>query len=165
MQGPADLNYGLKIGYGVSDRYTVKLRYEHLRSPDVMNPFRDLFPDANAIYLDIDYFEIENKFALKRPGRAISVPITYYSMGAFSLDPRFYFTFENSRKTVEFSVIPKVHVFLGPTAYVMPGVSLGLGLSKDFSKWAFRPEVGWDGFVAFGAAFTYRLLDVRRNKE
>jgi hypothetical protein len=44
----------------------------------------------------------------------------------------------------------------------MPGISLGFGVSSDLDRWAFRPEVGWDGFLAFGAALNYRLSSPRK---
>lgn len=164
--GYSNMNYGLKLGYGVDDRYTIKVRYEHLKTPDALGPFRDLFPDADPIYLNVDYFEIENKIGLKKPGRAFGLPVAYYSVGAFSFDPRFYFTFQNKKKTFEFTFIPKMHIFFGNPPYVMPGISLGAGFSSDFQRWAFRPEIGWDGFLAFGAALTYRLVNpARKEKE
>ncbi|MBL7851985.1 MAG: hypothetical protein JNN04_13875 [Cyclobacteriaceae bacterium] len=163
--GFTNLNYGLKLGYGVDERYTVKVRYEHLRTPDVIGPFRDLFPDVNPVVLDMDYVEIESKIGLKKPGRAFGLPIAYYFTGSFSFDPRFYFTFQNAKKTFEFTVIPKMHIFFGSTPYLMPGISLGAGFSSDFQRWAFRPEIGWDGFAAFGAAFTYRLVNPARKKK
>lgn len=155
--GMTNMNYGAKVGYGISDNYTLKIRYEHLNSPDIAGPFRDILGSITPVQLQIDYIEIENKIRLKNPNRAFGLPVAYYSTGAFSFDPRFYITIPNERNTVEFSFIPKMHIFFGDGAFFMPGLSLGLGLSKDLDRWAFRPEVGWDGFFAFGAALTFNL--------
>ena len=163
--GLTNLNYGLKLGYGITDRYTMKLRYEHLKTPDMLGFVRDLVPDADPVYWEMHYFEIESKLALNRPGRTIGLPIAYYSTGAFSFDPRFYFTFKNSRKTVDFSFIPKVHMFFGDEPYLIPGISVGFGFSSDLDRWAFRPEVGWAGFFAIGVALNYRLSPPRRKEE
>lgn len=166
-----NVNYGLKLGYGLTDWYTVKLRYEHLRTPDILGPFRELAPGANSEIFDINYLELESKISLKSPGRAFGLPVAYYSTGAFysanafSIDPRFYFTFQNAKKTAELSVIPKMHIFFGSTTSVMPGVSIGAGFSSNLQRWAFRPEIGWDGYLAFGAAFTCRVWAPERKED
>jgi hypothetical protein len=154
--GSTNMNVGGKLGYGITDKHTIKFRYEHLTSPDILGGF-DLFgTSTRRIAMEVDFYELENKFRLKN-GHAIGITAAYYSFGVYSFDPRYYMTFSNDRNTMEISVIPKVHVLVKKKTSYMPGVSLGFGFSNDLDRWAFRPEIGWDGYLSAGAALTINL--------
>lgn len=60
-------------------------------------------------------------------------------------------------KTGTITLIPKVHVLVGKSGSLVPGLGVGFGISTDLDRWAFRPEVGWDGYFALGAALTVNL--------
>ncbi len=147
-------NFGGKIGFGLTDVHTLKLRYERLQPTAVRYQFsgsayENRTPAAN-------YFEMENKFKTGRRS-AFGLTIGYYSFNILSIDPRYYITFANPENTFEFTLAPKVHIFVKERASFMPGLSLGFGLSSDLDRWALRPEVGWDGYVSYGAALTINL--------
>lgn len=157
----SNTNYGLKIGYGVSDNHTLKLRYERLNeAPRVQQT--GLFGDFNRAKHSYDYIELENKFRFKNSNIALAIPIAYYSFGIFMIDPRMYFTIPNESNTFELSIIPKAHIFLGESIKVMPGLSLGFGLSSDLDRWALRPEIGYDGYLSVGAGLTFNLSSKKK---
>lgn len=150
-------NYGAKIGYGITDDYTLKLRYEHITTED-QQWFTDIFGTSYPFRLEMDYVEIENKIHFSDTWGAVGIPISYYTnLNIFSFDPRYYFTFSNRKNSLEASIIPKVHLLFAKNVAFMPGLSIGFGLSSNLDRWAFRPEVGWDGYVSFGAALTFNL--------
>jgi hypothetical protein len=147
-------NFGGKVGFGLTDEHTLKLRYERLRPVSVEYQFSGSSYDSQMPA--VDYFEMENKFKTGRRS-AFGLTLGYYSFKVFSLDPRYYITFSNPENTFEFTLAPKLHIFLGEQTSFMPGLSLGFGLSSDLDRWALRPEVGWDGYVSYGAALTINL--------
>jgi len=150
-------NFGVKVGYGIKEWYTMKFRYERL----VVKTDYDFGISELSEITDnwaVNYFELENKFKLLNNNIALGIPLGYYSMksgnsadGLFSIDPRVYFTFSNKTNKFEFNLIPKLHIvitdgFVG----ALPGISLGFGFSSDLDKWALRPEFGYDGNFSFG---------------
>jgi hypothetical protein len=152
-------NFGFAVGYGVSDQFNMKLRYERINS-DYSFMFQNNQIDIKEL---ANYFELSNKISLKKDKIALSIPIGIYQLSEESglgnnifgiLDPRLFLTFSKS-KTFEFNVIPKVHISLGDEITFMPGINVGLGLSSDLSKWAIRPEIGFDGYLTVGVGANY----------
>ncbi|MBL7847247.1 MAG: hypothetical protein JNL40_07250 [Cyclobacteriaceae bacterium] len=155
--GMTNENYGAKIGYGITDDYTLKFRYEHIATPN-QQWFMDIFGTTYPVKLEMDYYEVENKIHFSDSWGAVGIPISYYSrLQVFSFDPRYYFTFSNRKNTLEASIIPKVHLLFAKNIAFMPGLSIGFGISSNLDRWAFRPEVGWDGYASYGAALTFNL--------
>lgn len=155
--GLTNSNYGAKLGYGITDNYTLKFRYEHLTVPSQEWLVNILGPITTS-EVGLDYFEVENKIRFRNSRSAIGLPIAYYSsIDLFLFDPRWYITFPNQKNTFEVSVIPKAHIFIGEEIVGTPGLCIGMGFSSDLDRWAFRPEAGWDGYFSFGAALTFNL--------
>lgn len=147
-------NYGAKVGYGLSDEHTLKLRYERLQPAYARDQSLSLF---TVNYSEpVDFFEFESKLKTGRRSAA-GIALAYYSFDVVSVEPRYYITFSNPRNTLECTLTPKLHVFVSQSISVFPGLSFGLGLSSDLDRWALRPEVGWDGYVSYGAALTVKL--------
>ncbi len=174
--GTANLNnnFGFALGYGVSEKYSFGIRYEHL----------NMTPDFNAIFgADIDwgdlekmdFFEFNNRIRLKEDVLALSIPLGFYLYSSFdtespsgfgymSIDPRFYLTLFGSSDIFELTIIPKVHLLVagfGGIA-VFPGIALGIGLSSDLDKWAIRPEIGYDRFLSFGVGANINFNTVKK---
>lgn len=161
--GLINQNYGISIGYGISDKYTMSVRYEYLK-PTIT--FQKAFGDINSDFdgmNSISYFEIDNKISLVKDKLTISLPLGGYfyntkllnnnkgGMGWFSFDPRLYWTLFRSSKVFDLSVVPKVHILFGSFSGVfLPGISVGAGFSSDLDKWAIRPEIGYDSYLSFG---------------
>lgn len=141
------LNVGLKYGMGITDKYNLKLRVEGLF------PIWDGATNEGLIFIELD-----NKLKIGKMA-AVSLPMGVYRSfsddASFQFDPRFYLTFIQT-DNFDLTVIPKCHIF-GLSEYALfPGISIGAGFSSDFSKWAIRPEVGYDRLsVSGGLSFTY----------
>ena len=166
-------NYGFKIGYGLKDGHTIKLRYEKLLVNQDNYSFGSL--DFSDPFESVSYIEVENKFKFKRWDKdiAIGIPVGYYfikydnlsSDGILAIDPRIYFTTPlNASNTFELNIIPKAHMFLSEGIGVNPGISVGFGFSNDLSKWAIRPEFGYDGYFSFGVGLNVNLISVTQEK-
>lgn len=169
-------NFGFAANYGVSEKYSIGLRYEHL---DMTPAFGDIFDSEDtedfAQILKMNYFEINNRIRIKEDFIAIGIPVGMYiinditetaedfnSWGYFFIDPRIYFTFFAKSDIFELSIVPKVHIiagFLG--AQVIPGISLGIGLSSDLNKWAIRPEIGYDKYLSFGVGVNFNINTIK----
>ncbi|MBN1926278.1 MAG: hypothetical protein JW798_10610 [Prolixibacteraceae bacterium] len=157
-------NFGIKIGYGITDFYTLKARYERITWNFATDYY--LFDLSEMKYLN--YFEIENKFKFKNANVAIGIPLQYYSFtkvnginsGYFCVDPRAYFTFINTSNSVELNVVPKVHLIFLEEIIIRPAISIGLGLSDDLDKWAIRPEIGFNGCFSFGVGLNVNIFQL-----
>ncbi len=147
-------NFGFGVGYGISDRFNMKLRYERINTKYSFEIF-----DEEIDISGLNYFELSNKFSLKKDKFALSIPLSIYlyeGESLFSLDPRFFFTFRNN-DTFEFNLIPKAHVLIGDGIGFMPGINFGVGLSSNLNEWAIRPEFGFDGYFTFGVGVNYYI--------
>jgi len=167
-------NYGISVGYGFTDKYTLKARYEYI---DPTITFQKIFDEINEEFNEMNsmsYFEINNKLMLIDNTLSISLPLGAYfyntkaidikngGMGWFSFDPRVYVTFFRSTNIFELSVVPKLHVLFGTFGgYVTPGISLGIGLSSDLDRWSIRPEIGYDKFLSFGIGASVNFNTVK----
>jgi len=165
-------NFGFALGYGVSPKYTIKFRYERMNmTPEFNEVFQNEDIDNVLDELSsMNYFEIDNKIMLKDGVLALGLPIGVYTYGKISadqqggfgwlsFDPRLYVTMWGSSDKFELTVIPKIHIMVagfGGIA-VLPGISLGMGLSSDLDKWAVRPEIGFDGFLSFGVGVNFNM--------
>ena len=148
-------NFGLRIGYGVTDNFDVKLRYERL-SPE-------LGTDAN-------YLAVAPKFGLKKDYIAFTIPVGAYfiktegeSESEFFTSPKLLFTYLVSKK-FEATFASKADIFFEEDADMLLGFNLGLGFSNDLNRWAIRPEVGMminpgeEGSVwTFGVGINYNI--------
>lgn len=145
-------NFGLGVGYGITDRFNMKLRYERINTKYSIEIF-----DEEININGLNYIELSNKFSLKKDEIAASMPLSIYlyeGESVFSLDPRFFFTF-GKNENFEFNLIPKAHIFVGDEIVFLPGINFGLGLSSNLNKWAIRPEFGFDGNFTFGVGVNY----------
>lgn len=169
-------NFGFAAGYGISEKYSIGIRYEHL---DMSPAFGDFFESEDtedfSQIAKMNYFEINNRIRIKENFIAIGLPAGVYlvndvtgleedftSWGYLFFDPRIYFTFFAKTDVFELTIVPKVHIitgFLG--AQVIPGISLGIGLSSDLDKWAIRPEIGYDQYLSFGVGVNFNINTIK----
>ena len=148
-------NLGIALRFGFTDKFNLGLRYEHLF---VRNEF-ELFDDTEPYRGQINYYELSSKINLKENKMALDIPIGLYDYEGefvFAIDPRYIVTFRKSQK-FEINLFPKIHIFIGDGIQFIPAIGAGLGLSSDLDKWAFRPEIGLDGNLFFGAGVTVNL--------
>ncbi len=131
-------NFGLRIGYGFTDKFDLKLRYEHL------NPAQE----SNDINININYFSISPRFSLKKDRIAGALGLGKYfystnnesSVSSTVISPRIAFG-NSSGKTFDITLTTKLDIF--PDDHeTLWGVNVGCGFSSDLDKWAIRPEIG-----------------------
>lgn len=145
-----DNGLGVAVGYGVSEKFNVKLRYEHFSNEGSAN-FACIGP----------------KLAIVQDRIAAALPIgLYFDEGEteWVASPMFLFTLPNASNTFEATLgIRGDKIFEEDTDWLV-GFNLGLGISKDLSRWAIRPDIGIafspgneDTYLTFGLAASYNI--------
>ena len=172
----ANNNYGFRFGYGISDKFDLKLRYEHL-APTGVFEFDDI--DGGANIKGINYFSLVPKFSLVRNKLSFLLPVSYYSyketsdsgsdnIGLGSVAPQILYTATNKTNRADVTFGLKADCLLGSGGgAVLWGLTVGGGFSTDLDKWAIRPEIGAStigggAFLSFGVGFQ---LMIPKNKK
>lgn len=140
---PLNRNYGFRVGYGVSDKVDVKLRYEK------RIPF-----DSGKLHTD--YVSIIPKFSIHTNKVALLAPLSRYQTRhrfdgktldevSYSFAPQVIRTYTNARNNFDFSIMAKADFLFHNLAEdeFFLGFNMGAGISTNLDKWALRPEVGY----------------------
>jgi len=132
---PSNNNYGFGIGYGISDKFTLKSRYEFITFPDNSEDF-------------YHYFDIAPKFAIVHNKLAFQLPFGVYTADgnepAYVISPQLLATYPIRLSSSEMTVGLKTDIQLDGEDIDIPiGINLGLGFGRDLNRWAIRPEIGW----------------------
>jgi hypothetical protein len=170
-------NFGLRAGYGLTDKFDIKLRYEHLITTD---NFAEEFSDGEV--KGTNYYSIVPKFSLVTDKLSLLIPLSHYSYkeeidekenkaSLNSIAPQILYTITNSKNKIDFSFGMKADYLFGNDGGggVLFGTTVGAGFSSDLNKWAIRPEVGamFTGgaaaFVGYGVGFQF-LLNKKKGK-
>lgn len=131
--GNLDNGLGIGIGYGITDKINVKLRYEHVSGSDG----------------NVNFLGVGPKLALKRNRIAAALPVGWYFDGDGStwvVSPMLLFTLPNASNTFEATLGARSDLFLEAESGLLFGFNLGFGWSKNLDRWAIRPDLG----VIFG---------------
>jgi hypothetical protein len=140
---PLNKNYGFRLGYGISDKADVKLRYEK------RIPF-------DTSLRNTDYVSIVPKFNIRENRLSLLAPISRYQTRhrfegktldevSYSFAPQVIRTFTNPKNNFDFSVSTKVEFLFHNMAAdeFFLGFNMGAGVSTNLDRWAIRPEVGY----------------------
>jgi hypothetical protein len=137
-------NIGLRIGYGISRKIDLKIRYERLIA--VTEGDKLVFNGINYFGLSPRYSIVENMLS---GGVDLSL-YTYkvkqtedmeaYSDSDFAISPGLALTFPKDRN-FDVTVATKFDFFTGQDVNLWH-LNLGFGISSDPSVWEIRPEVG-----------------------
>jgi len=153
-------NIGFRVGYGVSDKFDLKFRYERLMPG---SDYDKVFDDDN--FKGANYFSIVPKIAIIPEKLSFLVPVSYYSFkdefdgdgnaSLTSITPQILYTATNRRNTADFTLGVKADCFFGDGVSLFPSTTIGAGFSTDLNKWAVRPEIGatlmgGGGFLSYG---------------
>jgi hypothetical protein len=130
----ANNNIGLRIGYGISDKFDLKFRYERLTSAEYREGYNYL-----AIAPKIGF--LSNKIAFTVPVGAYFQSIGKDSGSDFFMSPKFLFTYPANNK-FEVTFATKADIFFEKNSDLLLGFNFGLGFSDDLDRWALRPEIG-----------------------
>ena len=159
-------NFGGRFGYGVTDKFDLKFRYEILMPTDGFKG-TDVFDEEEI--KSVNYFGVIPKFALVPQKLSLLVPISHYGFKEDingketkavlnSIAPQILYTTTSRNNTTDFSIGFKADCLFNDEggAGVLLGTTLGAGFSSDLDKWAIRPEVG-ALFIAGGAFVSYGI--------
>lgn len=168
-------SFGGQIGYGLTDKFDLKIRYEKILTgvvTDELSFFAKLFPTENAY--GVNYIAITGKYSLIENKLAVMLPLSYYYIAdeyrLYALSPTIIKTHEIN-EYMDLSYSGAIKLFTD-TEYVQfgTGVNIGIGLNNASNKWSVRPEIGLqyvhdDGFAYnMGIGFQYRF-NVRNSSE
>ena len=166
-------NFGLRAGYGVSDKVDIKFRYERLK------PSEAIEENGNTV----SYFSVIPKIALVPNKLSLLIPFSHYSTKAEkgsgydedydfnSIAPQLIYTLTNKKNTADVSFGLKAdYLFSDGSGGVLFGATIGGGFSSDLNKWAIRPEVGILSIGGGASFFSYGIgaqfiLPTKKNKQ
>lgn len=156
---------GFRAGYGISDRFDLKLRYEKQK---FSTNFDGRLKEFNMVSL-------VPKYALL-PGRiSIMMPLSWYkntneSYGTkynekyTSVAPVLLFTLTNRKNIADLTMGIKSEFLFGKEESTWYGGGfIGAGLSTNLNKWAIRPELGLsrnsnkEAFWNYGIGFQWMI--------
>lgn len=156
-------NVGFRVGYGISDKFDLKLRYERLMP---VKGIDDEFKGAS-------YYSIVPKFSMVPGKLALLVPLSHYTYKENldgtetkeilnSIAPQFLYTLTGVKKKTDLTFGLKADFLFGGDGEgdgggaVIPGLTIGAGFSNNLDKWAVRPELG-ASFLGGGAFLNYGI--------
>ena len=175
--GNINNNYGIRAGYGISDKFDLKFRYERLIPTNIFNS-EDL---GDGKIKGINYFSLVPKIALIPEKLSFLMPISHYSykeeidekesnVNLNSITPQLIYTFTNAKNKTDLSFGLKGDCLFGGdvagSSFIL-GTTIGAGFSSDLSKWAIRPEIGVSAtgtatFLSYGIGFQF-IIQKRKN--
>lgn len=158
--GLRTLNFGLISAYGLSDKFSIRGRYERTLLKDRAELF-----DAPILQsgTGVNYAEIALKYGWKQRRSnlrgAVSLPIGnifYHENNVWYLSPTVFTTFSNNDQ-FEFSMNGKLHFWLNNSPPIpWASFGIGFGFSENLDRWALRPEINTDIVnFSFGLGFSY----------
>lgn len=128
--------FGLRAGYGLTQRTELRATYEHVSIVDV-----DEDGDFNMLGVGAKFGLVPNRIAFYLPvGVVFGGELD--SGDTWTTVPTVLATVVSSST---FELTPSLKAFIplsGEDREVFLGFHLGAGISNDLSRWAFRPEVG-----------------------
>ncbi len=145
--GTTNNNFGFRLGYGLTERFDLKLRYEKMA-------FTRHF---DGRLRTAQYFSITPKFAVIPGHFSVFIPIgryyanyesdnSKYSQRIGSVSPYLMYSMTSKNQKFDLSAHVKsdfIYEFdTDAESNLYLGAGLGVGFSKDLRKWAIRPEVG-----------------------
>ncbi len=137
-------NFGFRIGYGIVDRFDLKLRYERLMP--VMQEDKDMLDGANYFGLTPRYAIVKNKLTAGLGLGLYSYKIKEteetdaFSDSEFAISPGLAFTIP-SDKNFDVTLGTKIDFFTEGGGNIWH-LNLGFGISSDVTRWSLRPELG-----------------------
>jgi hypothetical protein len=146
---------GGRIGFGITQNFDLKLRYEHGDEWTVGEGATKESFKGNYIGLVPKISFSDNRFGFRVPvgiyNQQHTVNGTKNRSSIFSITPTFTRTFftpkKDNRMNADFSISVKGDYQNFSDASLKnefnPGITIGAGVSRNLSKWALRPEVGY----------------------
>ncbi len=160
---PAQNNMGVRVGYGITDKFDVKITYENATTVNSGSDFIEQYK--------MNYVSVSPKWTFIKNVLALKIPVNMYSMkyqdgdqeSLFNISPTLLATWPVSQ---QFEVGMSVTYQSGVPGYQsIFSTGIGMGISKNLDRWAIRPEIGYSvdleysdhKYVNFGIGFTYNF--------
>lgn len=167
-------SYGFRAGYGLTDRFDVKVRYEHLKP----------VWQRGQTELSTNYYSFIPKLALAPGFLSLSLPLSHYTYQELvedkaitrkvnSIATQLHFTYTAPSKKVDLTGGLKADLVYGWRGYetehdLLLSTSIGAGFSNNVDRWAIRPEVGFVAssgksatYITYGVGVQYTLFGKR----
>lgn len=153
----SNYNFGFRVGYGISDQFDVKIRYEILTPID--NEAGDFLNPVHFGSIEPKLSFANNKLAFKLPLNIYSNDFSTNSNPVFSISPAFMGTADLKKNIAESTLSLSYQHFFSEDLISLVGLNLGFGFSSNLEKWAIRPELGvlFGSHVFFGIGFNYNF--------
>lgn len=124
-------NYTAAAGYGISDKWNVKLRYDYIDFPGTGLPY--------------NYFGITPKYSLIQNKLAAELSTGMYAAHGdaptYVTSPELLVTISQTN-TFETTFTGKADFYWLKNQSIPLGFTFGFGFSSNLDKWAVRPETG-----------------------
>ena len=169
-------SYGFRAGYGLTDRFDVKVRYEHLKPVQ----------RRGQTELLTNYYSFIPKVALVPGLLSLSLPLSRYTYQELieekaitrkvnSIATQLHYTYTVPSKKVDLTGGLKADFVYGQRGYetqhdLLLSTSIGAGFSNNVDRWAIRPEVGFVAstgnmatYITYGVGVQYTIFG-KRNK-
>jgi hypothetical protein len=160
----------LRLGYGLSPKTDIKIRFAYLHLPDE-NYLPD--PSFNTERKRNYFFSLIPKVALVKDKLALLLPLNFYDFESsqpalssytfrekyVSFAPHLIRTFLLKRNKIDLSASVNTELALNKDDYgvtlfaVHTGFNINSGFSSDLSRWAIRPELGYQFQLWNGTGF------------
>jgi len=153
----SNYNFGFRAGYGISDQFDIKVRYEILTPID--DEVRDLINPVHFGSIEPKFSFANNKFAVKLPLNIYSSDFSDGSNPVYSMSPTFMGTADLKQNKIETTFSATYHYFFYNDLIPIMAFNFGLGFSSNLEKWAIRPELGVliGSHVFFGIGYNYNF--------
>ena len=140
-------NFGFRAGYGLSDRWDLKLRYERMK----------FTPHFDNRLVAAHHFSLTPKFAVVPEYFSLLLGLgNYYTnvnssgneyrQTIRSISPQMIFSITNRKKQLDLSMSGKLDFLFesggAQESNAVFGATMGAGFSRDLRRWAIRPEIG-----------------------
>lgn len=141
---------------GVTSNMDMRLRVEKRFE-------EDLYIQGVNIAMPYTFLEASPKWSKNSGQFAFALPLQMYaSLGEsiFSVDPRFIFTKRDIENNIELTGVLRSQIAVVEGEFgIIPGASIGLGISEDFDKQVIRLEVGGTatGVIQIGLGIQTKL--------
>ncbi len=136
----SNYNFGFRAGYGISDQFDIKVRYEILTPID--DEIRDFINPVHFGSIEPKYSFVNNKFAFKLPFNIYSSDFSTSANPVYSISPAFMGTADLKQNKIESTFSLSYQYFFSNDLISLMALNLGFGFSSDLEKWAIRPELG-----------------------
>ena len=125
-------NIGIQTGYGITERFDIRFRYEVLW-------YKEHGDGEKVLGIGPKYSIVRDKIAFSMPiGRVLG----YGYQNSWEIHPTCLFTLHVWKEKIDFTLSPKYLISLSRYGGSYPAINFNISISNNLKKWAIRPEYG-----------------------